>query len=122
MSAGDGIRQVYDFVVIGSGPAGQQAAIQAARVGKRVAMIERDRHLGGACVHTGTIPSKLLRQHALRQRVRRVDLSEAPFKYLLDGASETIVAHNAYMAAQLERHQITLLRGRAKRIELLHPG
>jgi NAD(P) transhydrogenase len=104
----------FDFVVIGSGPAGQQAALQAARVGKRVAMIERDRHLGGACVQTGTIPSKILRQHALHQKVRRVDLSQSPLKYLLDGASETIVAHDAFMAAQLERHQITLLRGRAR--------
>jgi NAD(P) transhydrogenase len=104
----------FDFVVIGSGPAGQQAALQAARVGKRVAMIERDRHLGGACVQTGTIPSKVLRQHALHQKVRRVDLSQSPLKYLLDGASETIVAHNAFMAAQLERHHITLLRGRAR--------
>jgi len=104
----------FDFVVIGSGPAGQQAALQAARVGQRVAMIERDRHLGGACVQTGTIPSKVLRQHALHQKVRRVDLAQSPLKYLLDGASETIVAHNAFMAAQLERHHITLLRGRAR--------
>lgn len=103
----------YDFVVIGSGPAGQQAALQAARVGRRVALIERDRHLGGACVQTGTIPSKLLRQHALRQKVRQADLSQSPLKYLLDGASETIVAHDAFMAAQLERNRIAVLRGRA---------
>ena len=48
---------VYDVVVIGSGPAGQKAAIQAAKAGKRVAVIERDRQVGGSCVHTGTIPS-----------------------------------------------------------------
>jgi len=104
----------WDVLVIGSGPAGQKAAIQAAKVGKRVAIIERDRHVGGACVHTGTIPSKALRQHALRQRVHRVDLSEAPIKYLLDGVGETVAAHDAYMAAQLERNHVTLLRGRAK--------
>ena len=103
----------FDVVVIGSGPAGQQAAIHATKAGKRVAVIERERHLGGACVHTGTIPSKLLRQHALRQRVSRVDLSGAPIRYLLDGAGETIAAHDAYMAAQLERNGIQLLRGRA---------
>ena len=108
-----GERLEFDFVVIGSGPAGQQAAIQAARVGRRVAMVERDRHLGGACVQTGTIPSKRLRQHAIHQKVRRVDHSQSPLKYLLDGASETVVAHDAYMAAQLERHQVALLRGRA---------
>jgi NAD(P) transhydrogenase len=103
----------FDVLVIGSGPAGQKAAIQAAKSGKRVAVMERDRHVGGACVHTGTIPSKALREHALRQRVRRVDLSAAPLKYLLDGVSETIAAHDAYMAAQLERNRVTLLRGRA---------
>jgi NAD(P) transhydrogenase len=104
---------VYDIVVIGSGPAGQKAAIQAAKAGKRVAVIERDRRVGGACVHTGTIPSKSLREHALRQRVRRVDLMDEPIQSLLDGVGETVAAHDAYMAAQLERNDITLLRGRA---------
>jgi len=104
----------WDLLVIGSGPAGQKAAIQGAKAGKRVAIIERDRHVGGACVHTGTIPSKALRQHALRQRVRRVDLADAPLKYLLDGVEATVAAHDAYMAAQLERNHITLLRGRAR--------
>lgn len=103
----------YDVLVIGSGPAGQKAAIQAAKAGKRVAVVERDRQVGGSCVHTGTIPSKSLREHALRQRVRRVDLMEQPIQSLLDGVSVTVAAHDAYMAAQLERNRITLLRGRA---------
>jgi NAD(P) transhydrogenase len=103
----------FDMLVIGSGPAGQKAAIQAAKAGRRVAVIERDRQVGGACVHTGTIPSKSLREHALRQRIRRDDLSALPMKTLLDGVSETIAAHDTYMAAQLERNAITLLRGRA---------
>lgn len=103
----------FDFLVIGSGPAGQKAAIQAAKAGKRVAVIERERQVGGSCVHTGTIPSKSLREHALRQRVRRVDLSAEPMQSLLDGVNATIAAHDAYMAAQLERNRITLLRGRA---------
>lgn len=105
--------QSFDFIVIGSGPAGQKAAIQAAKVGKRVAVIERERQVGGNCVHTGTIPSKSLREHALRQRVRRVDLHSEPIQSLLDGVNETIAAHDTYMAAQLERNQVTLLRGRA---------
>ena len=76
-------------------------------------IIERDRQVGGNCVHTGTIPSKSLREHALRQRVRRVDLHSEPIQSLLDGVGETIAAHDAYMAAQLERNHIALLRGRA---------
>ena len=103
----------YDVLVIGSGPAGQKAAIQAAKAGRRVAVIERDRQVGGSCVHTGTIPSKSLREHALRQRIRRVDLMDEPIQSLLDGVGETIAAHDAYMAAQLERNHIALLRGRA---------
>jgi NAD(P) transhydrogenase len=54
----------YDLVVIGSGPAGQRAAVQAAKLGRRAAIVERDR-LGGACIHTGTIPSKTLREAIL---------------------------------------------------------
>ena len=103
----------FDVVVIGSGPAGQKAAIQAAKAGKRVAVIERDRQVGGSCVHTGTIPSKSLREHAMRQRVRHVDLMDEPIQSLLDGVGETVAAHDAYMAAQLERNHIELLRGRA---------
>jgi NAD(P) transhydrogenase len=51
-----------DLVVIGSGPAGQRAAIQAAKLGKQVALIERNQALGGVCINTGTIPSKALRE------------------------------------------------------------
>jgi len=55
----------YDLVVIGSGPAGEKGAAQAAYFGKRVALIERAPHVGGAGVNTGTIPSKTLRETAL---------------------------------------------------------
>jgi NAD(P) transhydrogenase len=55
----------YDFLVIGSGPAGQKAAIQAAKFGKRAAVIERQAVIGGVAVHTGTIPSKTLREAVL---------------------------------------------------------
>ena len=51
----------FDLICIGSGPAGQRAAIQAAKLGKRVAVIERQRCIGGVCVETGTIPSKTFR-------------------------------------------------------------
>ena len=55
----------YDLIVIGSGPAGEKGAAQASYFGKRVALIERAADLGGACVNTGTIPSKILRESAL---------------------------------------------------------
>lgn len=57
--------QHYDFIVIGSGPAGQKAAIQAAKLGKKVAIVERRPVVGGVSVHTGTIPSKTLREAVL---------------------------------------------------------
>lgn len=55
----------FDFVVIGSGPAGQRAAIQAAKLGRSVLLVEKHFLIGGACVHTGTIPSKTLREAVL---------------------------------------------------------
>ena len=57
--------QVYDLIVIGSGPGGQRAAIQAAKCGKRVAMIEKRKAVGGVCTNTGTIPSKTMREAVL---------------------------------------------------------
>jgi NAD(P) transhydrogenase len=55
----------YDMLVIGTGPAGQKAAIQAAKLGKRVGIIERKEVVGGVCTNTGTIPSKSLREAVL---------------------------------------------------------
>lgn len=55
----------YDLVVVGSGPAGRRAAIQAAKLGKKVLVIEQGKRVGGVSVHTGTIPSKTLRETAL---------------------------------------------------------
>ena len=55
----------FDVVVIGSGPAGQKSAVQAAKSGKRVLILEKELGVGGACVHRGTIPSKSLRETAV---------------------------------------------------------
>ena len=55
----------YDLLCIGSGPAGQRAAVQAAKLGKKVAIIEKRRLVGGACLDTGTIPSKTFREAVL---------------------------------------------------------
>jgi NAD(P) transhydrogenase len=55
----------YDLIVIGSGPAGRRAAVQAAKLKKSVLVVEKGRRVGGVCVHTGTIPSKTLRETVL---------------------------------------------------------
>lgn len=55
----------YDLIVIGSGPSGQRAAVQAAKLGKRAAVVERKHEVGGNAVHTGTVPSKTLRETVL---------------------------------------------------------
>jgi NAD(P) transhydrogenase len=66
MTSDDGrARHDYDVLVIGSGPGGQKAAIAAAKLGRRAAVVERQRMLGGVCINTGTIPSKTLREAVL---------------------------------------------------------
>src|SRR5215472_4526452 len=57
--------QSFDMIVLGSGPAGQRAAIQAAKSGKRVAVVEKRECVGGTCINTGTIPSKTMREAVL---------------------------------------------------------
>src|SRR2546421_11395658 len=58
-------RHDYDVVIIGSGPAGEKGAVTAALLGKRVAVVEKQPQVGGACLNTGTLPSKSLRESAL---------------------------------------------------------
>src|ERR1700761_8942169 len=55
----------YDLVVIGSGPAGQRAAVAASKMNKRVAVVEARSVVGGVCINTGTIPSKTMREAVL---------------------------------------------------------
>ncbi|MFN7926439.1 MAG: FAD-dependent oxidoreductase [Blastocatellia bacterium] len=57
--------QKYDLLVIGSGPGGQRAAIQGAKLGKRVALMEKREVFGGTCINAGTIPSKTMREAVL---------------------------------------------------------
>lgn len=112
----------YDLVVIGSGPAGQKAAVQGAKAGKRVAVVERSRDLGGSCVHHGTIPSKTLRENALRVKNMRLNAELAHFELpealelatLIDRLEEVLAEHDKYMRKQLERNDIDLIHGRAK--------
>lgn len=111
----------YDFVVIGAGPAGQKAAIQAAKEGRTVLLIEKDRQIGGACVHRGTIPSKTLResvlqmtgarQHATSQNTDAI--AEIQISSLLARLQSVIQAHSDYMQYQVDRNGIDSAHGEA---------
>jgi NAD(P) transhydrogenase len=113
----------YDLIVIGSGPAGEKGAAQAAYFGKRVALIEREPVLGGASVNTGTIPSKTLRESALhlsgfRQRgfsdavdVNVKSISVRDFMY----RKELVVQHEwKRIDENLRRHNIDRYQGSAR--------
>ncbi|HEX2056017.1 MAG TPA: Si-specific NAD(P)(+) transhydrogenase [Nitrospiraceae bacterium] len=112
----------YDILVIGSGPAGQKAAIQGAKAGKRVALIEREQGIGGNCVYRGTIPSKTLRESALQHaRLKRAGeafegrlRSDTPVAALMNRLDEVVKAHEAYMTHQLSRNGVVYLHGRAR--------
>lgn len=69
------LQKRYDLVVIGSGPGGHRAAVQAAKLGKKVLVVERDR-MGGACLHLGTIPSKSLREAALAAEAGKTRIAD----------------------------------------------
>ena len=107
-------QQDYDVVVIGSGPGGQKSAIQAAKAGQRVAIIERDSLFGGACVHRGTIPSKTLRENALRVKNMRQNVALADFELgedtematLIDRLDDVLKAHDKFMRQQVDRNQL----------------
>ncbi len=119
------IQTNYDVLVIGSGPAGQKSAIQAAKAGQRVAIIERDSLFGGACVHRGTIPSKTLRENALRVKNMRQNAALADFELsettemitLIDRLDEVLKSHDHYLRKQIERNAIDRIHGRASFID-----
>jgi len=113
----------YDLVVIGGGPAGQKAAVQAAKAGARVLLVERAKSAGGACVRYGTIPSKTLRETALSlgkfrkltAHVMEVEMpSHLQVSSLMERKEEVIAAHERYMQAQLARNGIELQQGVAR--------
>ncbi len=127
-------RSSYDLIVIGSGPGGQKAAIQGAKLGKRVALVERDRAIGGACVHRGTIPSKTLRASAfeiahLEQLTKDLDVvidAGAKMSRLRSRLSRVISGHVRVANDQLARNKVTILHGRASfidstSVEILRP-
>ncbi len=106
-----------DFLVIGSGPAGQKAAIQGAKAGLDVVLVESEPKLGGICVHKGTIPSKALRESALRfKNARRLLKSELPTELaaLMQNVEAVVNAHDNYISAQISRSQIRRIQGKAR--------
>ncbi len=121
--------QAYDLIVIGSGPAGRRAAVQAAKLKKSVLVVEKGRRVGGVCVHTGTIPSKTLRETVLnlsgwrergfygrafrnKQHISAEDLRRR-LSITLDHEVE-VLEH------QFARNNVAWVRGEAKFIDPLH--
>jgi NAD(P) transhydrogenase len=112
-----------DLLVIGSGPSGQKAANQAAKLGKRVAVAERKERLGGVSIHTGTIPSKTLREAVLEQLAQRpldvldptrIEESEAAVLHqLMDRTARVVAAETAVVREQFRRNRVGLLPGQA---------
>jgi NAD(P) transhydrogenase len=114
----------YDFVVIGTGPAGLAAAMTAAKAGKRVMVIEKEGSLGGVCVNTGTFPSKTLREAVLyltghlKRRlyeddsclVRDAEISMDKLKQRLHHVRRE---EHRVINCQLERNGIAIIRGNA---------
>ncbi len=110
----------YDLVVIGVGPAGEKAAVQAAYFGKRVAAIECASEPGGAGTHTGTLPSKTLRETAMYLSGYRsrdmygvaVELEPAAtLQHLMSRKADIAASESRRIRANLERHAVTYLQG-----------
>ncbi len=108
----------YDLLVIGSGPAGQRAAIQAAKLNKRVAVVERKAIIGGVCINTGTIPSKTLREAVLHLSGYR--------EHSLYGASYTVkqditIADLLFRTDHVIQHELDIVRHQLQRnrVELI---
>jgi NAD(P) transhydrogenase len=121
--------QTYDLIVIGSGPAGQRAAIQGAKLGKRVALVEKREVVGGACINTGTIPSKSMREavlhlsgyqyhgiYGMSYRVKeKISVADLSFR-----VQQVIKTEIDVTSAQLSRNGIETLTGTASFIDPHH--
>lgn len=111
----------YDLVCIGSGPAGQRAAVQAAKLRKRVAVVERRRLLGGVCVGTGTIPSKTFREAVLsfssgdwtRRQQFRPD-TRPTADQLLERVEDVVREECLVIENQLRRNEVEVVSGEAR--------
>jgi NAD(P) transhydrogenase len=112
--------QSYDLIVIGSGPAGQKGAIAAAKLRKRVAMVDRTMMIGGVCVHTGTIPSKSVREAIFQLTGSAVRTfygsnyrgkNEVSVQDLASRVSSIVSRETDVIRAQLRRNGVTIFQG-----------
>src|ERR1700680_1263669 len=120
---------VYDLIVIGSGPAGQRAAIYAAKLGKKVALVEMREVVGGTSINTGTIPSKTMREavlhlsgynyksiYGMNYRVKeRITMADLAFR-----VQHVIKTEIDVTEAQLSRNNIEMLTGTASFVDPTH--
>lgn len=95
----------FDLIVIGSGPGGQRAAVQAAKLGKKVLVIEKDK-LGGACLQLGTIPSKALRESALMAKPGELSLMG-----VMERTRRIINEERHIIENQLDRNGVEVVQG-----------
>jgi NAD(P) transhydrogenase len=119
-------QQAFDLIVIGSGPAGQKAAICAAKLRKRVAVVDRTLMIGGVCVHTGTIPSKTMRE-AIFQLTRSAVKAfygeaicgndEVSVQDLASRVETIIARETEVIRAQLKRNDIAVFQGTAEFVD-----
>ena len=117
--------QHYDVVVIGSGPGGEGAAMTAAKEGKRVAVIDRRNQVGGGCVHTGTIPSKVLRREVELYTTfrahpvywRALENFSVSFPELLAAANGVIQRQSRMRRGFYDRNNVRLVDGLAQFVD-----
>ena len=118
--------QPFDLVVIGSGPAGQKGAICAAKLRKRVAMIDRTLMLGGVCVHTGTIPSKSVREAIFQLTGFAVKTfygdnfrgrNEITIQDVALRVNAVIARETEVIRAQLKRNGVSIFQGTAQFVD-----
>jgi NAD(P) transhydrogenase len=111
----------FDLLCVGSGPAGQRAAVQAAKLGKRAALIERQRIVGGVCLETGTIPSKTFREAVLSFAATSNLLEGGVLRPIVRPTAEQLLARVnevvrrecSVVEEQLSRNDVTVIRGSA---------
>ncbi len=106
----------YDVIVIGSGPGGEGAAMKAVKAGKRVAICDRFKNIGGNCTHRGTIPSKALR-HATQMLQERGTIGHVHYKDLIATAEDVIKQQMKLRNGFYERNWVEIIDGFASFID-----